>query len=77
MKVEKTKTGSLIINGKAVETDTMFNATREQVSIRIWGTKTCHCCCIGIDDIDLYISELQELKNILQDYYNHKEREEK
>jgi hypothetical protein len=68
MKVEKTKTGSLIIKGKAIETDTMFNVTRDRVSITIWGTQSCHCCHIGIDDIDLYISELQELKNILKDY---------
>jgi hypothetical protein len=69
MNVRKTKTGSLIIKGKAVETDTMFNVTREQVCIRMWGTQSCHCCHIGIEDIDLYISELQELKNIFKDYY--------
>ena len=66
MKVEKTKKGSLIISGKAIETDTMFNKTKEQICITIWGTQSCHCCHIGVDDIDLYISELQELKNILK-----------
>ena len=66
MLIEKTKKGNLIISGKVIEADTMFNKTKEQVCITVWGTQSSHCCHIGINDIDLYILELQELKNIFE-----------